>query len=100
MIKLNKLKISNRIKDHFIQAILIFASVLLAFYINKQSEIHKTENRKTIALKNIKAELKYNSIILNNWFRSHNQIKDKLNSIVAGKNDSLKMELMKYKYLG
>jgi len=94
-----KFKLSSRIKDHLIQAFLIFASVYFAFYINNISENRKINRKKNFAIESIRNELYRNSAIIEAWHKRHVQIKEKIEEIGSGKNDSLKSELLKYEFL-
>ena len=60
--ELKKLKFSERIIDYFIQAIFIFISVFLAFWLNnyqaKQDENSRTEKAKQVIIAELEANLK------------------------------------------
>ncbi len=94
-----RFKINTSIRDHIIQAILIFASVYFAFYINKQSDNHKINKRKAYALESIKKELKQNSEVIDIWHENHLQIYNRIEDMAEGRNDSLKTELLKLDFL-
>lgn len=69
-----KIKISARIADHIINAILIFASVFLAFWMN-ELRIEKKENELTKdAKKAILTEWKINLIIIERSNSYHEEI--------------------------
>jgi hypothetical protein len=93
------LKLDTTIKNHIVQAILIFASVYFAFYINKLADDYKTIKRKNYAIESIRKELYRNSAIIDTWYEKHEKIKHRINDLVSGKNDSLKTELLKYDFL-
>lgn len=86
-------------KEHIIQAVLIFASVFLAFYMNKLSENFKTSKTKDVAIESIAKELHRNSEIIEAWYEKHSEIGNRINDIAIGKNDSLKTELLKHEFL-
>lgn len=96
--KKHKMSIKTRIIDHLIQAILIFASVLLAFYITKVSDNYKTSKKKEVALENIRKELNRNLATVEIWQKKHVKIANRINDIAEGKNDSLKTELLKHDF--
>ena len=70
-------KITDRIIDHLINAILIFASVFIAFWMNeireKKSQNEYTNNAKEAIL----SELKNNLSVLERWTPYHKEILDK-----------------------
>lgn len=74
--KINKFKISNRITDHIINAILIFASVFLAFWMNEKRGEKKELELTQIAKATIVSELKSNLNILEKWAPYHRNIYD------------------------
>lgn len=89
----------KNLKKYFVEGLLIVFSVLFALLINKLFEDHKTNEKKQVAIESIRKELYRNSSILNNWKVQHLEIRNRLNEIIEGKNDSLKSELLKYNYL-
>jgi hypothetical protein len=71
-----KLKLSTRLVDHAIQAVLIFASVLLAFWMN---ENRKEKNEIEYAIEAQEAiikEMKWNLDILERWTPYHKTLYD------------------------
>ena len=82
------------LKKYIIDGLLIVFSVLFALAINKLAENYQTKKRKNIALNSIKMELKNNSKIIKEWNQTHQEIKQKLDEILAGKNDSLNSKLI------
>ena len=82
------------LKKYIIDGLLIVFSVLFALAINKLAENYQTNKRKNIALNSIKMELKNNSKIIKEWNQTHQEIKQKLDEILAGKNDSLNSKLI------
>ena len=66
-----RLKISKRLSDHIINAVLIFASVFLAFWMNEVREERKAIDVTHDARMAILAELKINLIILERWTPYH-----------------------------
>lgn len=55
-----KIKISQRFSDHLIEAILIFASVFLAFWLTEYRESRNDAATLEISLQHIASEMKYN----------------------------------------
>ena len=82
------------LKKYIIDGLLIVFSVLFALAINKLAENYQTKKRKNIALNSIKMELKNNSKIIKEWNQTHQEIKQKLDEILAGKNDSLNSKII------
>lgn len=78
----NKIKFSARLVDHIINAILIFASVFLAFWLNEvrieKKEVQNTQEAKFAIL----AEWKINKIIVERWNAYHEEILDKEDSFL------------------
>jgi len=74
--KNDRLKLSQRISDHLIQAVLIFASVFFAFWLNEY-RIEKNENQYSKqAQETVLKELKNNLRILEKWTPYHKVISD------------------------
>lgn len=86
-------------KQSLIEAVLIIFSVLFALLINKWHSNSQLAEQKDIALSSIKKEIAQNKKVIGYWQSKHLPFKEKINAIVEGKNDSLKNELRKYKYL-
>jgi len=89
----------NKYKKYFAEGLLIVFSVLFALFINKLFDDYKTNKNKAIAIEGIQKELFRNSEILKNWKEHHTGTRNRISEIIAGKNDSLKAELLKYEYL-
>ncbi|USD24947.1 hypothetical protein [Flagellimonas marinaquae] len=89
----------NNFKKYFAEGLLIVFSVLFALLINKLFEDYKTNKKKTVAIESLRKELYRNSAILKNWKEQHIEIRNRINEVIEGRNDSLKTELMKYNYL-
>lgn len=77
-----KFQLSQRTLDHSIQAILIFASVLLAFWMNEY-RIHRAEERVTQdALEAILSEVESNLGVLERWTPYHQSVIEKTQLIL------------------
>ncbi|MGB0892589.1 MAG: hypothetical protein ACPGUU_09575 [Flavobacteriaceae bacterium] len=87
------------LKKYFSEGVLIVFSVLFALFINRMSENYSTQERKKVAIENIKKELKNNYNILKGWQKNHTLMNANISKIVEGKNDSLKEQLNKGNYL-
>ena len=90
---------NTNFKKYIIEGLLIVFSVLFALAINKLAENYQTEEKKNIAINKIKEELKNNSKIIKEWNVKHQEIKQNLDDILVGKNDSLKSQLFKNNFL-
>ncbi len=74
--KKNRLKLSQRINDHLIQAVLIFASVFFAFWLNEyRIERNKNQYSKQ-AQETVLKEMQNNLRILESWAPYHKSISD------------------------
>ncbi|NNC71134.1 MAG: hypothetical protein HKN90_09965 [Flavobacteriaceae bacterium] len=89
----------KNVKKYVAEGLLIVFSVLFALFINKLFDDYKTNKKKNIAIESIQKELYRNSAILDNWKEQHIKIRNRITEIVEGQNDSLKTELLKYKFL-
>ena len=89
----------KNLKKYFAESSLIVFSVLFALFINKLFDDYKTNEKKTTALESIEKELSGNSAILSDWKEHHIKIRTQITEIVEGRNDSIKTELLKYKFL-
>ena len=86
-----KIKISSRVADHIINAILIFASVFLAFWMN-ELRIEKKENELTRTAKEaILTEWKINLIIIERSNTYHKNILNKGADSILNKIDSINL---------
>jgi hypothetical protein len=79
--------------------LLIVFSVLFALFIDKMYDNNKTFHRKEIALTNVKNEVFRNKEVIEEWHKNHVIILDRLNSLLGGKNDSLRNEIQKKEFL-
>ncbi|MGK7391401.1 MAG: hypothetical protein ACNS60_13680 [Candidatus Cyclobacteriaceae bacterium M2_1C_046] len=86
-------------KKYIFDGLLIVFSVLFALFINKIAENIQVANEKEIAMENIKKEIQRNTEIIEDWISRHTEIRDRITMIIEGKNDSLRTELLNYKYL-
>ena len=77
---------------------MIIFSVLFALLINKLYNDYQISKQKEIALSSIKQEIIQNKKLIGYWQSKHFPLKEKIDTLVEGKNDSLKNELEKYKY--
>ena len=84
---------ANPLKKYLAEGLLIVFSVLFALFINKLSDDYKTRKQKVIALQSIKSELYRNAAIVADWRKKHAKVLGRLDSILQGKNDSLKAKL-------
>ncbi|KAA3604703.1 MAG: hypothetical protein DWQ06_04510 [Calditrichaeota bacterium] len=81
--------LNQRFVDHLIQAILIFASVFLAFWMNEY-RISKSEEQETNeALESILSETENNLQILERWTPYHLELVKKSNSLTERQIDSI-----------
>ncbi len=88
-----------QIGKHFGDGLLIVFSVLFALFINQSFEDYKTRQKKEIARESIRKELYRNQYILKSWKVKHIEIRDKINGMLLGTEDSLVAELKNYDYL-
>lgn len=86
-------------KTYIAEGALIIFSVLFALFINKLFDDYKTRQTKEIALESINKEIRRNHSIIEKWKVKHTGVLDRIKSIVDGRNDSIKEELMKNSYL-
>jgi hypothetical protein len=88
-IKKFKIKMDNRIADHIINAILIFTSVFLAFWMNevraRKQSVDLTNEARTAIL----TELKINLLVLERWAPYHKTILEKGEDFVLNNADAL-----------
>lgn len=89
----------QNMKKHLSEGLLIVFSVLFALMINSLVESRKTQKQKRAAKLSLIKELKNNKDIVMGWQTRHRNMQETLSTIAFGKNDSLKNELKKYKYL-
>ncbi len=85
-------------KKYFADGLLIVFSVLFALLINKLYTDYQTNQKKEFALRSIKQELEQNLAIVQTWKERHSAIRDKLNQVNEGKNDTLKQQLRQYPF--
>jgi len=79
--RINRLKISQRISDHLIEAILIFASVFFAFWLTDYRESHNKAETLKISLKQIASEMEYNHKRIESVFDYHSSLIQEIDSI-------------------
>jgi hypothetical protein len=78
MVKIGKWTLSERVVDHSIQALLIFASVFLAFWLNDY-RIQVGEQRATEAVvEAVVSEISANKAVLERWAPYHREISERL----------------------
>lgn len=76
-----KLKLSQRFTDHFIQAVLIFASIFVAFWLTDVRERQNSDRVVKLALENIASELTYNHNRIESSFGYYLKIIAQLDSL-------------------
>jgi len=81
MNKNNSLKIRQRISDHLIEAILIFASVFFAFWLTDYRESNSKAETLNISLKQIASEMEYNHKRIESIFDYHSSLIQGIDSI-------------------
>jgi hypothetical protein len=86
-------------KKYFLDGLLIMFSVLFALFINKTAENLKLSGDKKVAMENIVKELQQNTLLLEEWITLHVEVRDRIESVISGKDDSLKSKLLKYDHL-
>ncbi len=89
----------RKISKYLADGLLIVFSVLFALFIDKMYDNNKTFQRKEIALTNVKNEVLRNKVVVEEWHKNHVIILDRLNSLLGGKNDSLRNEIQKKEFL-
>jgi hypothetical protein len=72
--KKNRFKISQRISDHLIEAILIFASVFFAFWLTEYRESRNESSTLEISLQHIASEMEYNHNRVESIFEYHSNL--------------------------
>lgn len=80
---------SVSIKKYLAEGLLIVFSVLFALFINNMAESWQTKKRRNIALESITKELQRNKGVLGHWQIKHSEMFNRIEAIVAGKEDSL-----------
>lgn len=86
----NSLKLSQRISDHLIQAIFIFTSVFLAFWLNDYLMERNERRSARVAQEAIIEEMKWNLKILERWTPYHKELFDKAELLVLKELDTVK----------
>ncbi|MDE5421347.1 hypothetical protein L3073_03930 [Ancylomarina sp. DW003] len=86
-------------KKYILDGLLIVFSVLFALFINNIAETIKKNNKKKIAIENIRKEIIGNLEILENCSVYHVEVRKTINSIIKGENDSLKEKLLSKTHL-
>lgn len=89
----------DRFKKYLGEGLLIVFSVLFALFIDYIVEHRNLERQKQTALNGIRNELDRNSKIVSSWRIQHHRIKDRLDSLLTGKNDSLLQVMGEESYL-
>ena len=89
----------NKFLKLLTDGLLIIFSVLFALFINRYAENAKTEKKKEIAIERIEKELLRNQAIITGWTEQHAKIKARIVNIVNDKQDSLRLEMLKYPML-
>lgn len=79
--KENSWKIRQKISDHLIEAILIFASVFFAFWLTEYRESSKKAETLNISLKQIASEMVYNHKRIEFIFDYHSNLIQEIDSI-------------------
>jgi len=87
--KIKQLKLSTRAVDHFIQAVLIFASVLLAFWMNENRKEKSELNYAHQAREAIIKEMKWNLDVLERWTPYHELLYKKAQELVSNQLDTV-----------
>lgn len=72
--KTKKRKFSRQLLDHSIQGILIFASVLVAFWLNDFRQKQEEKRISRAAVESVINEIKQNLAILNTWTPRHGEM--------------------------
>lgn len=87
MIKKIRLKISQRISDHIIEAVLIFTSVFFAFWLTEYRKSRNDEAILEVSLKHIASELRYNHKRIEFIYEYHTNLLTQIDSLEK-QNDS------------
>lgn len=82
-----RLKISQRIGDHIIEAIMIFASVFFAFWLNDYRESRKEAETLKISLQHIASEMEYNHRRIESVYSNYSTLIHEIDSL-RSKNDT------------
>ena len=93
-----KLK-KGTIGKYLFDGLLIVFSVLFALFINRLAENSDLKEKKKAALTSIRSELYRNAGVLELWQENHVKVRDRIDSLLTGKNDSLMRKLQGYDYL-
>lgn len=88
----------KNLNKYLIEGLLIIFSVLLALMLNKTFENYQIKKQKEVAKEAIMKELNKNAAIIHAMYDHHQNIIKRLTSLVDGKNDSLRNELLTYQY--
>lgn len=87
------------LKKYLAEGFLIVFSVLFALFINKLFDDYKTAQRKAVALEGIEQELQRNASVLKGWQTRHEAIREKIEGMVEGRQDSLKAALFAGRFM-
>ena len=79
--KKGKVKLSDRVIDHFIAAVLIFASVFLAFWLTERRETKNSEKALKTSLKQIASEMTYNHRRVETVYEYHLKLISEIDSL-------------------
>ncbi len=85
--KKTRFKISQRISDHLIEAVLIFTSVFLAFWLTEFRESRNDAATLEISLQHITSEMKYNHKRVEAIYEYHTNLISEIDSL-RNQNDS------------
>lgn len=80
--------LSERVKDHLIQALLIFASVFFAFWLNEARLDSRKDQERVELLEAVVGELQANQAILERWLPYHQELLDRSLSLIEAGPDS------------
>lgn len=84
-----KINISKRLADHLIQALLIFLSVFVAFWLNDYRHAQIEEEKSKLALEFVRTEMQNNLRILEDWTPYHAELVARTQNIIDKQKDTL-----------
>ena len=84
-----KVNISKRMADHLIQAVLIFFSVLFAFWLNDYRSGTTENKRAESILEYVQTEFVNNKKTLESWVPYHENLTEKAKEYASKQNDSI-----------
>lgn len=88
-ITIPKIRIRDRVADHLIQGVIVFASVLFALYINNFAGSQKLKKQKRIAMESIRQELQQNLALARAWNEQHITFRNNAERLLKTSPDSL-----------